>query len=73
MAVMAAWVDDSISGREKCEMREACVAAPRAERYAGLRAVGLVEGEWIMVEGGKREVRLEAIRGVWEVPPERMI
>lgn len=29
---MAAWVEDSISDIGKWEIKEACVAAPRAER-----------------------------------------
>lgn len=53
-------------------MREAWIAAPRAERSDGLMAVGEVEGERIVVVDGKREVRRREMTGVWDVPPERM-
>lgn len=48
------------------------MAAPRAESSEGFRAVGDVEGERILVWVGKRVVRCRAMRGVWDVPPERM-
>ena len=48
------------------------MAAPRAERSDGLMAVGEVDGERMVVVGGKREVRRLEMRGVWDVPPERM-
>ena len=48
------------------------MAAPRAGREEGSMAVGRVEGESMRVEGGKRDCRLVDIRGVWDVPPERM-
>ena len=37
-----------------------------------MREVEEVEGERMVVVGGKREAREEAILGVWDVPPERM-
>lgn len=48
------------------------MAAPRAEREEGGRAVEDVDGERMLVVGGKSEVRREAMRGVWDVPPERI-
>lgn len=48
------------------------MAAPQAEREDGGREVGLVDGERMLVVGGKREARMEAILGVCDVPPERM-
>lgn len=48
------------------------MAAPQAERDDGGREVGLVDGERILVVGGKRAARMEAILGVCDVPPERM-
>ncbi len=70
--VTMGWVDWAISSCSKEAMREAWIAAPRAERVEGGIAVGRVEGARIVVGGGKREVRLVAMRGVWEVPPERI-
>ena len=46
------------------------MAAPRAWSSEGFIAVGDVEGARILVPGGKRDVRLLAMRGVWDVPPE---
>lgn len=48
------------------------MAAPRAERDEGSMAVGRVEGERMRVVGGNRRVRFWEMRGVWDVPPERM-
>lgn len=48
------------------------MAAPQAERDDGGREVRLVDGERILVVGGKRAARIEAILGVCDVPPERM-
>ena len=48
------------------------MAAPRAASSEGLSAVEEVEGEWMVVDEGKRVCREEAMRGVWDVPPERM-
>lgn len=48
------------------------MAAPRAERSEGLMAVEEVDGDRIVVVAGKIACRFVAIRGVWEVPPERM-
>lgn len=53
-------------------IREAWIAAPRAERSEGLIAVGDVDGERTVV-AGKTECRMRAILGVWDVPPERII
>lgn len=65
-------VDCSISSLSNSWIKLACMAAPRADRSEGLMAVGDVEGESMVVVGGKRERRLDAMRGVWDVPPERM-
>jgi len=48
------------------------MAAPRAERSEGLMAVEDVNGDRIVVVVGKRACRFVAIRGVWDVPPERI-
>lgn len=48
------------------------MAAPRAETEDGARDVGLVDGDRMVVVGGKRAARMEAILGVCDVPPERM-
>ena len=48
------------------------MAAPRACREEGSMAVGRVEGERIRVEGGKSRSRFCEMRGVCDVPPERM-
>ena len=48
------------------------MAAPRAASSEGLSAVEKVEGERMVVNEGKRAWREEAMRGVWDVPPERM-
>lgn len=53
-------------------MREAWIAAPRAESSDGLRATVEVAGALMGVVGGKMPARREAILGVCEVPPERM-
>lgn len=70
--VSAGWVDCAISVGSKEEIREAWIAAPRVASSEGFIAVGKVEGERIRVVGGKRVVRREAMRGVWDVPPDRM-
>ena len=48
------------------------MAAPRADKYAGLRAVDCVEGDQIVVEEGNSEETLDARRGMCDVPPERI-
>lgn len=48
------------------------MAAPRAAREEGGRAVAAVEGARMLVVGGKRDVRRDAILGVCDVPPERI-
>ena len=48
------------------------MAAPRAAREEGSSAVVEVEGDRMVVVGGKRDVRMRAILGVWEVPPDIM-
>ena len=48
------------------------MAAPRAASSEGLSEVEKVEGERMVVVEGKRASREEAMRGVWDVPPERM-
>ena len=48
------------------------MAAPRAKRVAGSMAVGKVDGERIRVWEGKRRCRFCEIRGVCDVPPERI-
>ena len=48
------------------------MAAPRAAREEGGRAVEEVEGERMLVVGGKSVAKREARRGVWDVPPERI-
>ena len=53
-------------------IREAWIAAPRAERDEGSMAVGRVEGDRIRVFCRKRRWRLVEMRGVCDVPPERM-
>ena len=53
-------------------IREAWIAAPRAERDEGSMAVGRVEGDRIRVFCGKRRWRLVEMRGVCDVPPDRM-
>ena len=40
------------------------MAAPRAARDDGSSAEGIVEGERMLVVGGKRDVRMRAILGV---------
>lgn len=72
MTVTIGWVDWVISSASNSWIREAWIAAPRAAREEGERAVESVEGDMIEVVGGKSETRREAIRGVWDVPPERM-
>ena len=52
--------------------KEAWMAAPRTESSDGLMAVAEVDGASIVVERGKTRERLDAILGVWDVPPERM-
>lgn len=49
------------------------MAAPRALRSAGLIAVGSVDGARIFVDDGKTDTRFEAILGVCDVPPDRII
>lgn len=66
------WVDWVISSASNSWISEAWIAAPRAAKEEGERAVERVEGERITVVGGKSETRREAIRGVWDVPPERI-
>lgn len=61
-----------ISSASNSWMSEAWIAAPRAANEEGESAVESVEGAKIAVVGGNSEVRREAIRGVWDVPPERM-
>lgn len=48
------------------------MAAPRAARSEGLMAVEEVDGARMVVVAGKRDCRFVAMRGVWDVPPERM-
>lgn len=48
------------------------MAAPRAEREDGSTAVGRIEGERMRVSAGKRDWREDEIRGVCDVPPERI-
>lgn len=61
-----------MSSRSYSEIRDAWMAAPRADRDDGSKAVGRVEGERIRVSGGKRDWREDEIRGVCDVPPERI-
>lgn len=61
-----------MSAGSKSLIREAWMAAPRAERSEGLSAVGDVEGDRIEVVGGKRAERRRAMTGVCDVPPERI-
>ncbi len=53
-------------------MSEAWMAAPRAERVAGSIAVGKVEGERMRVCDEKSRWRFCEMRGLWDVPPERI-
>ena len=55
VTVTAGWVDCSISSRSYSEIRDAWIAAPRADREDGSTAVGRVEGEMMRVSGGKRD------------------
>ena len=48
------------------------MAAPRAGRDDGSIAVVRVEGDRMRVVGGNKRWRLCEIRGVCDVPPERM-
>lgn len=48
------------------------MAAPRAARLDGARALDNVEGDIMVVVVGNFVARREAILGVWEVPPQRM-
>ena len=48
------------------------MAAPRAAREDGSRAVGVVEGARMLVVDENRDVRMRAILGVWDVPPDMM-
>jgi len=48
------------------------MAAPRAARSEGLMAVEDVDGDRMVVVAGKTDWRIVAMRGVWDVPPERM-
>ncbi len=63
-------VDCWISAFSNSWISEACMAAPRAAREDGSSAVEVVEGERMLVLGAKRDVRMRAILGVWEVPPD---
>lgn len=47
------------------------MAAPRAARLDGARALDNVEGDIMLVVAGNFATRREAILGVWEVPPQR--
>ena len=58
-----------MSSRSNSWIRDACIAAPRAESSEGLMAVADVEGDRIAA-GCNRETRLEAIFGMCDVPPE---
>ena len=49
------------------------MAAPLADKNAGLMAVGEVEGARIVVVSGKSDFTFCAILGVCEVPPDNMI
>lgn len=62
-----------MSSRSNSWIREAWMAAPRAARSEGLMAVGEVDGERTVVEEGKADFRREAILGVCDVPPARII
>ena len=48
------------------------MAAPRAAREEGSIAVGRVDGESMRVVGGKMVWSCVEMRGVWDVPPDRM-
>lgn len=48
------------------------MAAPRAARLDGARALDSVEGDMMVVVAGNFAARREATLGVWEVPPQRM-
>lgn len=48
------------------------MAAPRAARDEGEREVDEVEGDRIVVLGGNSVERRDAMRGVCDVPPERI-
>ena len=48
------------------------MAAPRAARSEGLMAVDEVAGARMVVVAEKRDWRFVAMRGVWDVPPERI-
>lgn len=72
VAVHIGCVFCSISSLSNCSMSEAWKAAPRAVRVDGSRAVVDIDGA-IMVALSKMRARLVAIRGVWDVPPARMI
>lgn len=48
------------------------MAAPRAARLDGARALDNVEGDIMLVVVGNFAARREATFGVWEVPPQRI-
>ena len=48
------------------------MAAPRADNEDGSIAVGRVEGDRILVVGGKSRCRFCEMRGVCDVPPDSM-
>ena len=61
-----------MSSRSNSWIKDACIAAPRALSSEGLMAVVEEEGERMGVLGWKRDARLEAILGMWEVPPDNI-
>lgn len=70
--VTAGWVDWTMSSMSNSAMREAWMAAPRAESSDGLMAEDSVAGAWMGVELGKSWAKRWAILGVCEDPPARM-
>lgn len=61
-----------MSSFSNSSIREAWIAAPRADKSDGLMAVADVDGARIVVVAGKRDWASRAIFGVWDVPPQRI-
>src|ERR1700761_6485502 len=72
VAVTTGWHDSRTSSISNSEMRLAWTAAPRAASSDGFIASVRVAGADTMTCSGNEDFRLFAIRGVCDVPPERI-